>query len=241
MPLAHQSLGWWAYWVALMPLSQKELEDFVWEQPRFCVARGLAMRHSFFALGRRYRQLPLGPYGVAQQVSVRFLPEAACYYVQVVLSTTGAIGARLYLRAKQELSALNQLLPDTAQGTQLNLPQLTCVLIGRRVELAGNFVYALNLDASCQAFTYQYNATGLHFHRVSKGWSIPGSEQAPELQVLSADLLTERADALAISQAARAAWLLNASTKPADPSDLVVTANGVIQAGGLLGKGQFDE
>ncbi len=212
-----------------MPLSEKELAVFLWEQPRACEARGLNIGQAIYCHGRRYRHLSLGPYGIAQQVSVCFVPAANRYFVQVVLNTSGAVGAHLYLRAKQQLSALAGLLERAARGAGLGAPQLDCVLIGRRVELAGNFIYAFNLDSNCHAFTYRYDAAGVHFQQVSKGWGMPSAEQSPELQLLSADLLSERADALAISKTACADWLPCATTKSADPSGLVVTANGVIQ------------
>jgi hypothetical protein len=142
-----------------MPLSEKELERFLWEQPGPCQVRGLAAAQSFFALGRRYQRLSLGPYGIAQQVNVRFWPAQQCYYVQVIVFSTGAITAAAYLKAKRHLSALRQLLERTtkAAGTTVRVVP-SSVLIGRQVQLAGDLLFALNLDTTCQAFTYSYEA-----------------------------------------------------------------------------------
>ncbi|MGI4862611.1 MAG: hypothetical protein ACRYFZ_01720 [Janthinobacterium lividum] len=214
-----------------MTVSQKELEDFLWEQPRTCEARGLRVGQSFFALGRRYRHLSLGPYsgGVAQQVSVRFAPERNCYFVQVVLSTTGTVGTRLYLLAKQQLCALRDLLPPTERHAGLRAPFLSCVLVGRRLKTGSNFLYALNQDPCCRAFAYSCDAAGLRFLDASQVWGPVSREQSPELRQIAADLLTERADALAINHAARPARLAGlVAPSPTELAALVITPAGVL-------------
>lgn len=225
-----------------MPLSEKELERFLWEQPDACQARGLAANQRFFALGRRYQRLPLGPYGIAQQVSVRFWPAGQCYYAQVVVFTTKAITTATYLTAKRQLSALRQLLERTtsaAGGLARVVP--SCVLIGQQVQLAGDLLFALNLDTTCQAFTYHYDASGLHFEDVGKHWHYSAAQQDAALATLGADLLAERADALSRSQAERADWLASAASELGEYSDLVVTAGGVVAHEDFSEEGQPNE
>lgn len=214
-----------------MPLSPQELENFLWEQPRACEARGLATWQGFFALGRRYRHLSLGPYGEAQQVSVRFSPRLNCYYVQLLLSSIGTIGPGTYFKAKRQLSALEQLLERTlrADGLEASI-YLDCVLVGRDVPKTGDFVYGLNLDANCHVFTYSYDASGIRFQPVPRNWHRQlSSEHEAGLHELATDLRTERADALTISQAERADALAGLTASVGELADLVVTPTGIAQ------------
>ena len=225
-----------------MPLSEKELARFLWEQPTDCQARGLAAAQGFFAHGRRYQHLSLGPYGIAQQVSVRFWPAQQCYYAQVVGFTTGPITAAAYLKAKRQLSALRQLLEHTtrAAGAAVRVVP-SSILIGRQVQLAGDLIFALNLDTTCQVFTYTYDADGLHFEAVGKHWHYPDAQQHAGLATLGADLLQERADALSLSQAERADWLASAASEPGEYSGLVITAGGVVEQADAAGEGEPHE
>lgn len=223
-----------------MRLSQQELENFLWEQPKACLAQGLAIWQAFFALGRRYRCLSLGPYGEAQQVNVRFDPATKCYHVQLVIAYTGAIGPGNYFKAKRQLSALYQLLHQATRAESVKPTiSLQCVLVGQDVGTASDFVFALNLDAECKVFTYRYEATGIRFQPVSRQWCRqPSKEQEPGLHELAADLLAERADALSISEAARAGALAGLTATPAELATLVVTPAGIVQQQGAVGLAQ---
>ena len=214
-----------------MTLSKEELETFLWEQPRACEARGLAAWQAFFALGRRYRHLSLGPYGVAQQVSVRFSSASNCYHVQLLHSSTGTIGPGTYFKAKAQLFALTQLLEQATRADEEEANIYShCVLIGQKIALTGDFILALNLDEECKLFTYSHQATGIHFQPVCKGWSRPLSkEQQAAQHELANDLLAERADALAISQAERTDALADVTATARDLATLVVTPTGVLR------------
>lgn len=227
-----------------MPLTEKELECYLWEQPEACEAQGLALNYNFFGLGRRYQRLPLGPYGVAQQASVRFWPAQQCYYAQVVVFTTGSLTSALYLKAKRQLSALRQLLERTIKADCLTARVApSCVLIGREVQLTGDFVFALNLDPSCQAFTYCYDVEGVHFTSAGKSWHIVGTQQAQEsLATLATDLLAERAEALRREHTQRTDWLASATTQPGELAErLVITTEGIITSSALEGEGEAHE
>jgi len=214
-----------------MPLSPQQLETFLWEQPRVCEARGLATWQGFFALGRRYRHLPLGPYGEAQQVSVRFSSVNNCYYVQLLISAIGTIGPGTYFKAKRQLSALKQLLERTLRTDGLEASiYLDCVLVGRDVAKTGDFVYGLNLDASCYVFTYSYDAGGIRFQPVPRTWNRQLSrEHEAGLHELATDLRAERLDALSISQAERTDALAGLTASVGELADLVVTPAGIAQ------------
>lgn len=214
-----------------MPLSDKELEAFLWEHPAACATRGLVINYNFYRFGRRYRRLLLGPYGTAPLVSVRYWAPHNAYYVQVLLFTKGLITPKLYLEAKRYQTALRDALQHAlrAEGVTATI-ELSCVLIGQRVQVTADFVYALNLDTSCHAFTYTYSVHGLCFEAVSRYWHREGSEQHPALVELTADLLSQREEEVAEEEEqADSAEQPTARSLPEDNlATLVVTAEGIL-------------
>jgi hypothetical protein len=214
-----------------MPLSDKDLETFLWKHPSECATRGLAIDHNFYRFGRRYRQLSLGPYGVAPLVNVRYWPAEHAYYVQVIMFTKAALTPVLYLQAKRYLSALRDALRQALRAANISAAVTpSCVLIGQRVQMTGDFVYALNLDATCQAFTYTYGVGGLAFESVSRYWGRHGSEQDAALAQLAADLLSQRDEELADEDGLGE----SSSEEATEPlpqhylAELVVTAEGIL-------------
>jgi hypothetical protein len=214
-----------------MPLSDKDLETFLWKHPGECAARGLAVDYNFYRFGRRYRQLSLGPYGVAPLVNVRYWPAERAYYVQVTMFTRAALTTVLYLQAKRYLSALRDALKQALRAANITATVVpSCVLIGQRVQVTGDFVYALNLDTSCQAFTYTYGVGGLTFEAVGKCWYRQGSEQDAALAQLAADLLSQREEALADEDGLGESSGHEAAELSPQHSlaELVVTAEGIL-------------
>lgn len=184
-----------------MPLSDKELEAFLWEQPGACATRGLDTNYNFYRFGRRYRRLSLGPYGTAPLVSVRYWAPHNAYYVQVLLFTKGLLTLKLYLEAKRYQTALRDALQHALRAEGITaIIEPSCVLVGQRVQVKDDFVYALNLDTSCQAYTYTYSVHGLCFEAVSRSWHREGSAQHTTLVQLAADLLDQREQELAEQQ-----------------------------------------
>ena len=214
-----------------MPLSDKELEAFLWEQPGACATRGLDTNYNFYRFGRRYRRLSLGPYGTAPLVSVRYWAPHNAYYMQVLLFTKGLLTLKLYLEAKRYQSALRDALRHAlrAEGITATI-EPSCVLVGQRVQVKDDFVYALNLDTSCKAFTYTYSVNGLCFETVSRSWHREGSEQHPALVQLAADLLDQREEELAEQeeQADSAEQPVAGPLPTDDLATLVVTAEGIL-------------
>jgi hypothetical protein len=214
-----------------MPLSEKELETFLWEHPAACATRGLAIDYNFYRFGRRYHKQSLGPYGIAPLVSVRYWPPERTYYVQVLVFTRSALTTALYQQAKRYQTGLRDALRRALRAADITAAiELSCVLIGQRVHLKDDFVYALNLDTSCQAFTYTYSVNGLSFENVGRGWHRAGSEDNAALVQLAADLLSQREEELAEAEKqVDSAEQLAARSLPEDNlAALVVTAEGIL-------------
>lgn len=209
-----------------MPLTEKELARFVWEEPDACEHRGLHICRELFAPGHHYQNLALGPYGMVQQASIVFDAAQNRYYVRVISLTVGVITTKLYQQAQRHASAIRAQILHQMREAKLQVPVVTlCVLIGRQVQLTGDLVFSLNLDANCYAFTCHYGAQGVRFENIGKQWYKTGSEQHPSLQQLDADILAERAEQLALQQEQAA----NLSATPAELAEgLVITPEGVV-------------
>lgn len=214
-----------------MPLTEKELTHFLREEPEACEARGLTISQDFYAYGRHYQRLDLGPYGIAQLVNVRYVPETHRHYVQVVSLTVGNINLKQYQQAQRHAAAIRTHLLRELQAADLPgevLPE--CVLLGRRIQLAGDLVFSLSVDARCQAFTYDYGPEGVYFENIGKRWYKAGSEQHPALQQLGRELLDLRQQALALATVEPGALPLAApEVGPQDYATLTVTAEGILQ------------
>lgn len=214
-----------------MPLSDKELETFLWEHPADCARRGLHVDYGFYRFGRRYRRLSLGPYGVAPLVNVRYWPPERAYYMQVMVFTRAALTVTLYQQAKRYQTALRAVLRQALRAAGIVATVVpSCVLIGQRVQVKGDFVYLLNFDDSCQAFTYAYDMGGIRFEHVGKYWQLTGNEDSLALSQLAADLLCQREEALADGhgQADSAEQQVAESLVPEHLATLVVTAEGIL-------------
>ena len=219
-----------------MPLTQKELERYLWEQPDACEARGLAVNHAFFTRCCRYRRLSLGEYGIAPLANIRFWPDTKTYYAQVFVVTTGALTTALYLRAKRYGAGLQAILERIIQDADITAGiVLSVVLVCGHVEHSrGNdgLLFTLNLDPNCQVFTCYQTIAGVRFQNIGKRWSlIPPNGLGSKLRGLQDDMRAEYGDAM--HQWAR---LTPANATRAEYSGLVVTADGVVAQADTTGE-----
>jgi hypothetical protein len=70
----------------------------------------------------------------------------------------------------------------------------TTVLVGSEVELNGDFVYVLNADYACKAFTYSYGFDGIAFEEIGKDWRHEGAISVPSTIALALDWANHRED-----------------------------------------------
>jgi hypothetical protein len=177
-----------------MNFLEKDLETIIWENYERCAEKGLDIGQAFYAYGKAYRQMNLAPYGIADLVYIRFAPRDNLYYVQVIELKRGKIDSAAYLQAKRYQTAVFGLLDRLRKREGLDFKvALSSVLIGNEVELSGDFVFALNTDDSCAAYTYSFD--GIAFRNEGREWSMKGAVDSAALRAFDADLMAHRADA----------------------------------------------
>jgi hypothetical protein len=160
-----------------MKFLEKNLEDIIYQHPAECYHRGL----NILAPGQSVqllRQVPLGPYGTADLVSVivNLSPVYApweesykrCITVRVIECKLGEINAAAYLQAKRYITALKLMLEEyNDRHTEY---VFETVLIGRNVDTDSDFIYQYMDDDGCTVYTYDYGFDGISFERETKNW-----------------------------------------------------------------------
>jgi hypothetical protein len=227
-----------------MPLTKKELERYLWEQPEACEARGLKIHQATYARGCRYQRLHLGAYGTAPLVDIRYWPDNKCYYVRVIVSTTGALTTALYQQAKRYAAGLVTLVKRTIEqaGIVAHVAHHTVLVYGDFQRIEDDLLFTLSLDSSCQAFHYYYGLEGIDFRSIIKEWHLFGPTLTPSQAGLADDIRAEYGDSLRRWQNARSQWLSQVATEPGElASSLVITSEGIVTTDPAAGKGESND
>ncbi|GAB3303524.1 hypothetical protein [Hymenobacter tenuis] len=148
-----------------MRFIEKDLETIIWEDPDFCLDRGLSIEPCWHT---RYRQLNLTPFGIADLVYLGWVPLENALRVQIIECKKDRIDTATYLQAKRYQTALSHIvegIPAMTRGYEIRDIQYDVYLIGRQVEKNIDFVNLLTLDSNAHVFTYEYKADGIHFNR----------------------------------------------------------------------------
>ncbi len=153
-----------------MNFLEKDLETIIWENYERCAEKGLDIDQNFHRFGKKYRQLNLAPYGIADLVFFHYSPAQKAYFVQVVELKKGRIDTAAYQQAKRYQTALLALIRKSKGPNDKTPIYFTTILIGNEVEMSGDFLYVLNTDYSCLAYTYKYDFDGITFEQVGKEW-----------------------------------------------------------------------
>lgn len=179
-----------------MNFLEKDLETIIWENYERCEERGLKINQQFYKHGKLYRQLNLAPYGIADLVCLRFFPRDKVFYAQVIELKKGKVDTTAYMQAKRYQTALantlERLRDDMASAYTINIET---IIIGNEVEMAGDFVFTLNGDFTCQAYTYSYQFEGIKFEPVGREWVTKGWKESLPLNQLEVELGQHMADA----------------------------------------------
>lgn len=162
-------VGWGSSFLRHMKFLEKDLESIIWENHEACEGRGLAIDNSFFSKGLRFRQMELGPFGTADLVYVRFNPELAQCWVQVVECKRIVVNADSYLQAKRYVAGLRALFDQMEFLGGVGV-SFTTVLVGQRVNTDGLLAYVISEDPGCQTFTYRYDVDGIRFNNATRHW-----------------------------------------------------------------------
>jgi hypothetical protein len=213
-----------------MKFLEKDLETLIWENTETCYERGLDIQHVGKYLGDcRFRQLHLGPYGIADLINTRYYPLQQTLHIQVIECKKDEINLTTYAQAKRYLTAVKDVVchhygisgPDCYITHEL-------VLIGRRFEASGDFPFVYNDDRNCKAYTYDYDIDGLRFTPIPRTWtrSLKNSDNA--LAAFTASFSEEISGTSRYEQDARAQYAAGVLANGDAGSPLLVTSQGVL-------------
>jgi len=173
-----------------MNFLEKDLEDIISENYAACAGCGLTIQQDFFQEGRRYRQLNLAPYGIADLVNIRYAPDHFTFYVQIIELKKGKIDTSAYLQAKRYETALKKVMTQLNDGAEQKVEfHISVVLIGNEIELNGDFVFLLNSDLGCTAFTYSYGFNGIEFTAAGRGWVLSSKNNTSNIAAVALELI----------------------------------------------------
>jgi hypothetical protein len=145
-----------------MDFLEKDLEAIIWEYAPECEARGfsiLQMEH--FSQGRRFRQMQLGPYGIADLVHVYYNPHINQFWIQVIECKRNKVNAETYLQAKRYVSAVK----DAVFSSDMPVCKIatSVILVGASVDTSSPLAHVIANDPDCHTYTYKYAVDGIHF------------------------------------------------------------------------------
>jgi hypothetical protein len=162
-----------------MKFLEKDLEEIIYTYKELCCERGLyecfPSEKSFIA-----RQQPLGKYGVADLIVVDFNLHRPYFDLGVTTRRTltiyiiecklNEVNIAAYLQAKRYKHAIREVTERI--NTRHTAVCIKTVLIGNSVDQTSDFVFQLNDDPDCTAYTYKYGADGIWFDEVGKDWTL---------------------------------------------------------------------
>lgn len=222
-----------------MTFLEKDLETLIWENTEACYERGLDIRHIGKYLGDcRFRQLHLGPYGIADLVNTRYYPSEDTLHIQVIECKKDEINLTTYGQAKRYLTALKDVIRHhfgLHEGGSTYVTHET-ILIGRKFESSGDFPFVYNDDTDCKAYTYEYGIDGLRFKLVPREWGKNLKESSNALAAFTSAFTEELAGINTYEERERANALERLAENGNTGCPLLVTSQGVLVNTTLLNR-----
>ena len=213
-----------------MKFLEKDLETLIWENTETCYERGLAIRRIGKYMGDcRFRQLNLGPYGIADLVNTRYYPEENSLFIQVIECKKDEINLNTYAQAKRYLTAIKEVVQHhygITEGESYVSQEM--ILIGRKFETSGDFPFVYNEDSDCHAYTYEYGIDGLRFTLVQRHWAKNIKESGAALAAFTTAFSNEVTGTTRYEEQARHTALLAMLANGDTSCPLLVTSSGVL-------------
>jgi len=159
------------HFVFVMRFLERNLEDIIFQSSYSHLAkRGLCLP------GKRYRQLSIGKYGVADLVYIHrvYYPQKEdsffsghTFYVNVVELKKDIVNVNAFLQSVGYIKGLMRYFEKHHPDTDV---QYQITLIGSDVQTHNNFPYLFELikgEVSLAGYTYSYGIDGLKFDKIS--------------------------------------------------------------------------
>ena len=160
-----------------MEFLEKDLEQIIYETPDEKLEQ-----KNLYTRGRRFRQLRIGNYGIADMITVqRYKTDPMyesqrtynCLEITVYELKKDKIGISAFLQAVRYVKGISKYLENRHSGLFLSY---RIVLIGRTIDDSGSFLYLPDVFCnpshgcvpsggieSVELFTYSYGVDGLNF------------------------------------------------------------------------------
>lgn len=168
-----------------MKFLEKDLEQIVFEaEPSMIHERGLSCYSRFH---KKFRQLNLGKYGIADIVTLRFCKDHTID-VTVYELKQEAVNAGTLLQAKGYCKGIDQLFRSL--GIFDHYLVFSIVLVGSKIDTNSNFCYIPEYLGQVSLYTYSYELDGLYFQEKS-GYSLKESGFTLPVQAEFSEMLSE--------------------------------------------------
>lgn len=139
-----------------MDFLEKDLEDIIWEAQSTREGRKKLKSRGLDIRGKVFRQFNLGEYGIPDLVSVYYSDRRAI--ITIYELKKDQINTNTLLQASRYYNAINRLASNMLDDWRIKV-----CLIGRNVELNGNFTFLADMIPCVSMYTYEINIDGLFF------------------------------------------------------------------------------
>lgn len=140
-----------------MDFLEKDLEDII-----FNTDNGILQERGLYIEGKKYRQLCIGNYGIADIVTIQRIPSMNKIFITVYELKKGTIGKDAFLQAVGYVKGILSYLEMRKSTFQI---ETKIILVGRDIERNTNFCFINTFvsDYKLENYTYKYDIDGLTF------------------------------------------------------------------------------
>ena len=148
-----------------MEFLEKDLEDIIWDAAQDEKGRDLLSDRGLDIQGKLMRQVKLDAYGTADLVSIYIDGPRLYRQVEVVVYELkrDLIDVSTLMQACRYATGVKRFFNEKISNRSLSI-EIKILLIGKRVELNGDFVLLYNMISQfCEIYTYSYGIDGIYF------------------------------------------------------------------------------
>lgn len=176
-----------------MDFLEKDLEEIIYDATLSDIGREHLLDRGLDICGKVFRQVNLGPYGIADLISVNYMHKILDLVEGGLISKTRYVHVTIYELKKDSVNintltqalryrtAINEIIESRFSkfGDQLKV-YINIVLVGKTFDKSNGMSWLLNELERIEVYTYNYSLTGLQFEEIpAKGWSY---DEAPNLK-----------------------------------------------------------
>lgn len=148
-----------------MEFLEKDLEDIIWDAAKGEKGRDLLSDRGLEISGKLMRQVKLDAYGTADLISISIDGPRLYRQVEVIVYELkkDLIDISALMQACRYATGIERFFDKNISNRRFSA-EIKIRLIGKRIELNGDFVLLYNMISSfCEIYTYSYGIDGIHF------------------------------------------------------------------------------